>query len=352
MNGRGLGWLFGGAALAVAAAAACSRPSPSPAAEAPPSAAAPTAAPARDLAAPQPTEPSAAPAPSPEIAEALTAIVDRHKCNRLMGCAPQTTLLAHGAAAIPAVLALLQTARTRDGYWIIALLDLLGRVDDPRVIEPLQAWLSDGRWEVRTRAALALAERASPESQAALVAALEAANGKGDVAFEAAVLYALDRLGATVGDQPARAALTARLNLDYDALSTMNPGFYTALTEVVALSRVTEALPLVRLGITHRDRYVRIGAIAAASALNDTGAIRFLVGRLDDPLPSVRRATVAALRAITGSEGLRDAAQWAAWCEETKCRADLREGMPVGTPETPTDGGVGPGLVRPPAIAP
>lgn len=351
MRGRSVAWVMWGAALASAAAGACAKAPPSPAVEAPASDPVLPEAPARDLAPPQGQKPAAQPAADPAIREALAAIVDRHKCNRLMGCAPQQALLAHGGAAVPQVLELLETAKTRDGYWIIALLDLLGRVDDPRVDAPLEGWLSDGRWEVRTRAALALANRGRPASQAALDAALQAAQGKGDVAFEAAVLYALDRLGATVGGEPARAALAARLDLDYESLSTMNPGFYAALTEIIALSRLTEALPVVRLGITHKDRYARIGAIEAASALRDTGAIPFLVGRLDDPLPSVRRATIAALRAITGSEGRRDAAQWAAWCEETACRAELGAGLPAGTPETPDAGGVGPGLVRPAAPA-
>lgn len=358
MRGRGMGLVIWGAALASAMGGACAKSPPSPAAEAtaPSSVRGPALAEAqaRDLApphTPEPAEAAAQPAPDPAIRDALAAIVDRHQCNRLMGCAPEQTLLASGAAAIPALLELLQTAKHRDGYWIIALLDLLGSVDDPRGAEPLRAWLRDGRWEVRTRAALGLARRASPDSQPALIAALEAARGKGDVAFEAALLYALDRLGAAVGEEPARVALRALLALDYEALSAMNPGFYAALTEIIRLSRLNEALPVVRLGITHRDRYVRMGAIAAASALNDTGAIPFLVGRLDDPLPSVRRATIAALRAITGSEQLRDAAQWTAWCEETKCRADLGAGMPLGTPGVPSEDGVGPGWVRPSAPA-
>jgi HEAT repeat protein len=289
-------------------------------------------APAQDPSAP---EVAGAEVVHPEVSAALAAIVDRHKCNRLMGCAPRDLLRTHGAAALPAILALLDTAKTRDGYWIIALLGLLGETDDPRSVAALEARLGDGRWEVRTRAALSLAALAPEGSRAALEAALAPVRRGEDVAFEAAVLYALDRLGATVDERPAREALVARLTLDFAALSRLNPGFFAALTEVIRRARVSEALPVVRLGITHRDRFVRVGAIEAAAALKDPGAIPFLVGRLDDVLPSVRRGTLAALVAITGATDRGDAAAWKAWCEATDCRADVLTGLPAGTPSGP-----------------
>ncbi|MCB9729258.1 MAG: HEAT repeat domain-containing protein [Deltaproteobacteria bacterium] len=290
----------------------------------------------------QPSQPAAAPAPEvaaapdAELGAALTAMRDRHRCNRLMGCEPAKVVASRGSAAVPALLDTLEQGRGADGFWMLALLDLLGAADDERALPLLERWLSDPRWEVRTRAALALAKLGRPSSAEALQAALAAARGRrGDVAFEAALMLALVRLGETVQGQPARAALQERLALDHGELATMNPGFYAVLTEIVARADLPEALPLVRLGITHRDRYVRIGAIAAAGSLHDTGAIPFLVGRLDDRLPSVRRAAVAALREITGSQGLTDAAQWTAWCEARGCRSDLSTGMPPGTPPPP-----------------
>ncbi|MEZ4264860.1 MAG: HEAT repeat domain-containing protein [Myxococcota bacterium] len=331
---------------------ACSKSAPT---QAPPTQA-PTAAneaPARDLreevAVGTVAVPAVEAAPDPAIGAALAEIIDRHKCNRLMGCAPRDVLATHGVAALPGVLELLDTGKARDGYWIIALLDLLGGVEDDRAVATLESWVSDKRWEVRTRAALGLAQQRRPQSREVLLAALAGCRDKGDLAFEAGVLYALDRLGATVDDKPARAALVERLALDYEALATMNPGFYAALAEIIALAKLSEALPVLRLGITHRDRYARIASIEAAATLSDTGAIPFLVGRLTDPLPSVKRASIAALRAITGSEALRDAEQWATWCDETKCRDDLRSGMPSGTPALAEGESVGPGLAQPPA---
>ncbi|MGM0575643.1 MAG: HEAT repeat domain-containing protein [Myxococcota bacterium] len=262
----------------------------------------------------------------------LARMKQRRRCNRVMGCAPATALMQHGSGVVPDLVDALESAGAADGYWVLRAVDLLGQLDDDRALPVLHDLTEDTRWEVRARSARALARLARPESLEPLREALGRARNAGQPAVEAAVLMALDRLDADVGDRPAREVLEAHLAMDYDTLAGMNPGMFAFLAEVVREARVPAALPLARLGATHRDRFVRLVSIETLGALHDTGGIPFLIGRLDDPLPSVRRATIRALQDITGSEGLSTAEQWRAWCETRGCRADLDRGLPAGAP--------------------
>ena len=278
-----------------------------------------------------PASPPAAPA-SPEAAathpqavtEALDAIRDRQRCNRIMGCDPAVTLAQHGRAAVPAILEALGDS-PQGSYWVVRLISLLGQLDDERALPFLHGMLADNRWELRCEAAVALGRLKRQASHEALQAAYGRARADKDLPFEAALLLALDRMNGTVDGGAPREVLAARLPTDREILGPMNPGFFRFLVDVVRFSRLPSGLPMVRLGAVHRDRFVRLSSLATLGALQDTGGIPYAVGRLDDPLPSVKRAALGALQEITGSRSLTEPEQWKAWCEARSCRAALEK---------------------------
>lgn len=291
-------------------------------------------------------EPDAGPSvvtPSAAVSEALADLKQRPLCNRVMGCAPAVRLAQHGDEAVAALVEAIEGEDRRAGYWLIRAIDLVGQLGDAAVLPVLYPLLPDKRWEVRAHAGLALARLAEPESEPVIAKALtqlspgaagDAAPGDGtatgvtpkrdDLPLRAALLYALSRLDAAVGGQPAREALAAALPVDREHLGRLNPGHYAFLAEIVREARLTEAAPLARWAAIHKDRFVRLAGLAALGALEDQQGVPYAITRLDDELPSVRRASLAALRRITGLEDLTEAEHWKAWCEHRDCLAPLR----------------------------
>jgi hypothetical protein len=259
------------------------------------------------------------PALDPRVAAALDAIRDRQKCNRIMGCKPSLELLQRGPdATLPILLAV--TRSGSDGYWKIRLVEVLGQLGDPRAIPSLERLLSSSQWEIRCRSAIALARLGSKGSAVHLERMIAERADPDDPVSRVAALVALDRLGLPFGDAPARTHLLGALPLDEETLGPLNPGYYAFLAESIREARLTSALALARLGARHRDRFVREASLKTLGALQDTGGISVTVGRLDDPLPSIKRLAVTTLQQITGSHTLTDADQWKSWCEARACR--------------------------------
>jgi HEAT repeat protein len=243
-----------------------------------------------------------------------------------MGCPPAVALMQYGASAVPVLLDALSAAPATEAWWPLKLADLLGQLGDPRALPLLHAWLGDAQLPRRVRAAIALGRLARPESAAPLQRALDALPAAGDPAFEAALLYALDRV---TGVAPARQArLRALLPGSEAGLAAVPILTLDLLVEVAGLWRVPAALPALRIAARHRSRFVRLGAIAALGALADTGGIPVLMARLEDELPSARRAAIAALQQITGDLRRTTPGEWLAWCAARRCR-------PTEAPVTP-----------------
>ena len=274
---------------------------------------------------PAPAPPAAPTEPPEAVRAALTEIRVRQSCNRVMGCAPAVQLAQYRAAAVPWILAAIHSAPRDAGYWVVKLVDLLGQLGGDESLPLLHALLDDPRWELRAVASLALARLGRPASRAALESAWALHGARGDVAFVSALLHALDRTGdAPIEGRRPRDLLAERLPREEADLAELNPGFYAFLARVVREARLPAAAPLCRLGAIHRDRFVRAESVRTLGTLGDTGGIPYLVTRLDDELPSVRRAVIASLQQITGSRQLRTPEAWRAWCDARDCLATLR----------------------------
>jgi hypothetical protein len=268
--------------------------------------------------------PATPPALDPGVSAALDAIRERRKCNRIMGCKPSLELLQRGPEAVlPIVLAVSRSGS--DGYWRVRLIEVLGQLGDARAIPTLERLLSSNRWEIRCRAAIALARLGSTGSAAHLERMIAQRADPDDPVSRVAALVALDRLGLPFEGAPARERLLRALPTDEETLGPLNPGYYAFLAESIREARLNAAIPLARLGARHRDRFVREASLKTLGALQDTGGISVAVGRLDDPLPSIKRLAITTLQQITGSHTLTEADQWKSWCEARACRGPRAE---------------------------
>ena len=89
---------------------------------------------------------------------------------------------------------------------------------------------------------------------------------------------------------------------------------------IVALMAALMVLPAVRLAARHRSAFARKQAVRTLGALRDAVGVGVCVARLDDELPSIRRAALTALQDITGERSRTDPAVWRAWCAARDCR--------------------------------
>lgn len=273
---------------------------------------------ARPEAAPTPTAAPADPA-DPAILAELDALRPRQACNRVTGCSALAGLMRHGAALIEPARQMLSRATASDGYWTIALTEALGQLEAPEAGAVLMPFLEDKRWEIQLAAARALAFL-GPKMDEAALSALRAAREKeplDDAAsrVRAALLeHAIARSG-----RDSRSPEVARKAL-LDLFPPAEPGAtphpqLDAFTRLVGDARLPEALPLVRVALASRNRFVTHTALDVAGSLQDTGALPIALALLDDPNPTIRKEAIRALQRITGSRQLIEADQWRDWAK-------------------------------------
>lgn len=276
--------------------------------------------------APTPT-PDTAPAPRPAAAPAdptilaeLDTLRPRQACNRVTGCSALAGLMRHGKALVEPARQVLARATASDGYWTIALTEALGQLESPEAGAVLAPYLEDKRWEIQLAAARGLAFLGPRMDEAALVA-LRTAREKeplDDAAsrVRAALLeHAIARSG-----RDSRAPADARKAL-LDLFPPAEPGAtphpqLDAFTRLVGDARLPEALPLVRVALISRNRFVTATALDVAGALQDTGALPIALALLDDPNPTIRKEAIRALQRISGSRQLIEPDQWRDWAKK------------------------------------
>lgn len=262
--------------------------------------------------------PDAAPA-DPAILAELEGLRPRHACNRVTGCTPLTGLMRHGAALVEPARQALARATASDGYWTIALVEALGQLEAPEAGAVLIPLLEDKRWEIQLAAAHGLAYL-GPRMDEAALAALRVAREKEPLDDDASrvraalIEHAITRSGRD--SRPPAAARKALLDLFPPAEpgATPHPQL-DAFTRLVGEARLPEALPLVRVALMSRNRFVTATALNVAGGLQDSGAIPMVLALLDDPNPTVRKESIRALQRITGSRQLDQADQWRDWAK-------------------------------------
>ncbi len=257
----------------------------------------------------------------PALDRHLTALKDKQRCNRVMGCEPAIGLTQLGSAAVPRLLDAL-SAQALDGrYWQVRAIMLLGAAKDPRALPLLHEALEQSRWELRARSAVALASIGDTQSTPHLQAVLGRHH---DLATDAAAMFALHVLGQSIADQPARDALVAALPREQTPLGALNPGHFAFLAELVGTAQLRQSLQLARWGAIHRDRFTRMASLITIALLKDRDGIPYAITRLDDPSPGVKRQALRTLRLITGRRAFTEPDHWRDWCEQRKCLDPIR----------------------------
>lgn len=260
-------------------------------------------------------------APHPEILREIAALIPRHACNRITGCSKVAGLLRHKAALIPAAKKALLDDKRPDGFWAIALTEALGQLGEPGATAVLVPLLDDSRWEIQLAAARGLAYLGPLVSQDA-AQAIAKARAREDLSDEASVVraalleHALSRSG-----HDARPFATARAELLALLPSADKAPPLPQLDQLIRLigeARLPEALPLVRHGLSVRNRFVTVTALGVAGSLQDTGSIPYALTLLDDPNPTIRREAILALQRITGARQLDARDQWLDWAKTHK----------------------------------
>jgi HEAT repeat protein len=242
----------------------------------------------------------------------------RKDCNRVMGCPASIELAGLGTATEAAIIQVLRKEKGADGYWVIKCIDLLGQLGRQDSAVFLSSLLDDKRTEVRTRAAVALGRLSAPSTKEAVESTFTRIKDGPDLGFKIALLYAIDRIGPFSTQRRKDAAKL--LPQDKAGLGKISPLHLITAAEVAKEWPIPEALGSLRILASHIGPFIRRQAIDALGRLKDTGAIPVLVGRLKDEVPSIRTASMRALRAITGNTGPKTEEAWEAWCSKRECR--------------------------------
>lgn len=309
-------WLLRASLASTLALLSCTKePAPSP-----PAASDTTVSASTPRAEAPPVSPTAPAAPAdPAITAELEALRPRQACNRVTGCSALAGLMRHGAALVEPARLMLGRATASDGYWTIALTEALGQLEAPEAGAVLTPFLEDKRWEIQLAAARGLAFLGPKMDEAALLA-LRTAREKeplDDAAsrVRAALLeHAIARSGRDSRSPAAAREALLTLFPPAEPGATPHPQL-DAFTRLVGDARLPEALPLVRVALMSRNRFVTATALDVAGALQDTGALPIALALLDDPNPTIRKETIRALQRITGSRQLIEADQWLEWAK-------------------------------------
>jgi len=181
-----------------------------------------------------------------------------------------------GAMGTEAVDSLIRALDTGDRDLRLGIIDAMGEIRDPSVLDHLLPLLHDRSNEVRWAAALALGQLSDQRAVPPLVRSLRDPDRY--VRYGAAI--ALGQLGWVPEADEGRACLALALQ-DWDHLSALG----------------TAALPALQLASMDRDREVRARAVAIMGEIGDPSSGPALVRALGDPDESVRWNAVQAARA-------------------------------------------------------
>jgi HEAT repeat protein len=235
-----------------------------------------------------------------------------------MGCSASIELAGLGTATETSIIQVLRKEKGADGYWVIKCIDLLGQLGRGDSAVFLSSLLEDKRTEVRTRAAVALGRLSAPSTKEAVEQSYTRIKDGPDLGFKMALLYALDRIGPFSTQR--RKDVAELLPKDKAGLGKISPLHLMTAAEIAKEWPIPEALGSLRILAAHIGPFIRRQAIDALARLKDTGAIPVLVGRLKDEVPSIRSASMRALRAITGNTEPKTEEAWEAWCVKRSCR--------------------------------
>ena len=175
-----------------------------------------------------------------------------------------------------AVDSLIRALKTDDRDLRLGIIEAMGEIRDPSVLDHLLPLLHDRSHEVRWAAALALGQLGDPEAVPLLVRSLRDPDRY--VRYGAAI--ALGQLGWKPEADEGRACLALALQ-DWDSLAALGK----------------TALPALQLASTDRDREVRARAVTIMGQIGDPSSAPAVIRALGDADDTVRWNAVQAAQA-------------------------------------------------------
>ncbi|HIE03431.1 MAG TPA: HEAT repeat domain-containing protein [Candidatus Latescibacteria bacterium] len=229
--------------------------------------------------------------------------------------AAQELIMRDKEEVVPALLNVLRTGSLRARYIAI---QILGRMRDPRVVEPIKGFLSFQNAHIRAAAAQALGNLKAKEALGALEEGLKDTSSL----VREKVAWALGKLD-TAGSLPSlrKAIGDPSMKVRRSALVSLAE-LYPKLKDA---ENKGEVLRLVRERMEDPAPQVRYVAVQIAGILRDRHAVPLLIERLEDPLHSIRQKAahslgdigdpraIPYLKEMLSSEDIGDqeAARWA-----------------------------------------
>lgn len=216
---------------------------------------------------------------------------------------------------VPALLNVLRTGSPRAQYIAV---QVLGRMRDPRVVEPIKGLLSSSNARIRAAAAEALGNLEAKEALGALERSLKDTSSL----VREKVAWALGKLDTAGSLHSLREAIS-------DPSRRVRRSALVSLAELYPKLKDAEdkeeVLRLVRECMEDPAPQVRYVAVQIAGMLRDRNAVPLLIERLEDPFHSIRQKAarslgeigdpkaVPYLKKLLSSEDIGDqeAARWA-----------------------------------------
>ena len=250
--------------------------------------------PAPDAGQPPPAAVSAAPIkPSQTLEQLLEQVTSRHGCNRVMGCPAEKGLLAIGEAAVQPIILRFKSMQ-RPTYQKFHLVRILGQMGHPSAIAFLAELLDHPHWNVRTNAALALAEMNAASELKKLKRLLRKNRKSRDFGFVYALAYAVQKVGGGGGKDLLLEALSPQ------RISRTNWGYTKIAVDAVAGLGFTEVCGSLAAAVMHNDIFLKKAAIEAAMVLDcrQEAVLAAIEKQGASHIPSVRRLTEKALELL------------------------------------------------------
>lgn len=231
--------------------------------------------------------------PSQTLEQLLDQATSRHGCNRVMGCSAEKGLLAIGEAAVQPIISRFKSMQ-RPTYQKFHLVRILGQIGHPSAIPFLAELLDHPHWNVRTNAALALAEMNAASELKKLKRLLRKTRKSRDFGFVYALAYAVQKVGGGGGKDVLLAAL------DPQRISRINWGYTKIAVDALAGLGFTEACGSLTPAILHNDIFLKKAGIEAAMALDcrQEKLMAAIEKQGSSQIPSVRRLTEKALKLL------------------------------------------------------
>lgn len=232
---------------------------------------------------------------SKRLQQALRDVMDRHKCNTVMGCPAREDLVAAGEQAALALVEFYPTVQ-RDSYNRFHLIEILGEIPSKATIPFLTSLLQSDLWNARANAAFALGRLQAVQARPELERLFRQVKEGNDAAFAYSLAYALQRVGSDEGKSFLLEALRG------PRLASVNWGYTRFAVEAVGLLGYTQACIDLVGPLGHKDLFLRRQALEAVARLNcdQTKVLDAAAQLLEDKSPGVRSLAAETLLLVTG----------------------------------------------------